>query len=67
MIYNVEIINEYTDFFEVIVYDVTDENGYETDCVKVGKVRKKDVFPNTKIFMEIQIKNYLNNGVIELE
>lgn len=62
MIWNVVINKELDKFFEIITYEVIGE----TEYIRVGKVRKNDVFPNTKMFMEIQIQDDLNEGRIKL-
>ena len=62
MICNVVIHRELDKFFEIITYENIDGNEY----VKLCKVKKTDVFPNTKIFMEMQIQDDLNDGRIEL-
>lgn len=60
MIWNVEIINENEETFEIITHEVIGE----TEYVKVAKIKKTDVFPNTKMFMELQIMDDLNEGKI---
>lgn len=62
MIYNVVINQDLGEFFEIITFENIDGDEY----VKVGKIKKTDVFPNTKMFMEMQIQDDLNDGRIKL-
>lgn len=62
MIYNVVINEEYYTYFEITVYEVIDDVEY----VRTGKIWKDDVFSSFKAFMEMQIKEALNEGVLKL-
>lgn len=62
MIYNVEILNENQNYFEVLTYEIIDDVEY----IRVGKINKVDVLSDIKIFRELEIKDKLNTGVIKL-
>lgn len=63
MIYNVEIINEYQNFYEILTHELV---GDEKEVIKLCKIKKNDILSDIKIFREIEIKNKLNEGVIKL-
>lgn len=62
MIYKVVINEEYYTYFVITVYEVIDDVEY----VRSGKIWKDDIFSSFKVFMEMEIKEALNEGVLKL-
>lgn len=62
MIYKVVINKEYYTYFVITVYEIIDDVEY----VRSGKIWKDDIFSSFKVFMEMEIKEALNEGVLKL-
>lgn len=62
MIYKVVINEEYYTYFVITVYEIIDDVEY----VRSGKIWKDDIFSSFKVFMEMEIKEALNEGVLKL-